>query len=198
MEEAQGGANGRHGEGGGAMTENGDSGFLTVSNLLSLSRVPLGVALLGLEDARWLAAVVALAAVTDLLDGFIARVSGTVSHVGLLLDPLCDKIFVLLGLISFLPGPHLDWAGLLVLILRDIFTAGSYLLGRMFGRVIPFRPRWPGKAATALQLLTLLALIFRPPYVPLLVLAVGLVSVYSIVDYGMSALREEQRGAVAG
>lgn len=181
-----------------ASPENGgDAGFLTVSNLLSLSRIPLGLSFLAIGDPAWLAAVVAMGGITDLLDGFIARTSGTVSHVGLLLDPLCDKLFVLLCLVSFLPGPHLDWAGFVILILRDVFTAGSYLLGRIMGRVIPFRPRWGGKLTTALQLLTLLALIFWPGYVPLLVILVGIGSVYSIVDYGMSAVREEQREALA-
>lgn len=175
-----------------------DPGFLTVSNLLSLSRIPLGIVFLAVSDPRVLGAVVVAGAVTDLLDGALARVSHTVSHIGLLLDPFCDKLFVLLGLVSFLPGPHLDWAGLIILLLRDIFTAGSYLLGRLAGKVIPFRPRWGGKIATALQLLTLLALIFGPAYVPLLVILVGIASVYSIVDYGMSAVREEQRQAADG
>lgn len=170
-----------------------DPGFLTVSNLLSLSRIPLGVSFLALQDPRWMAAVVALAGITDLLDGFLARVTRTMSQVGLLLDPFCDKLFVLLCLISFLPGAHLSWADFLILILRDVFTGGSYLVGRLAGRVIPFRPRLAGKVVTSLQLLVLLALIFWPRYVPLLILLVGLASVYSVVDYGMSALREQQR-----
>lgn len=174
-----------------------DPGFLTVSNLLSLSRIPLGLSFLALEDPRWMATVVFMGGVTDLLDGMIARLSRTVSHVGLLLDPFCDKLFVLLCLISFIPGPHLDWASFLILILRDIFTGGSYSVGRLVGRVIPFRPRWGGKVVTFLQLLTLLALIFWPGYVPLLILLVGVASVYSIIDYGTSALREEQRRRLA-
>ncbi|MFQ5688867.1 MAG: CDP-alcohol phosphatidyltransferase family protein [Gemmatimonadota bacterium] len=177
--------------------ESHDPGFLTVSNLLSLSRIPLGVSFLVLDDRVWLGVIVAAAAITDGLDGLIARLSRTVSQVGLLLDPFCDKLFVLLGLISFLSGNRLQWAAFLILVLRDIFTAGSYLLGRLFGKVIPFRPRLAGKTATALQLLTFLALIFRPTYVPLLVLLVGIVAVYSIVDYGMSAIREEQRRALS-
>lgn len=174
-----------------------DPGFLTVSNLLSLSRIPLGVVFLTVEDTRWMAAIVAAGAITDLLDGFIARVSRTVSQVGLLLDPFCDKLFVLLCLVSFLPGPHLHWAELIILVLRDVFTGGSYLVGRLAGRVIPFRPRLAGKLVTALQLLTLLALIFWPEYVRLLVLLVGTAAVYSVVDYGMSALREDQRRRLA-
>ncbi|MFQ5679237.1 MAG: CDP-alcohol phosphatidyltransferase family protein [Gemmatimonadota bacterium] len=170
-----------------------DPGFLTVSNLLSLSRIPLGLSFLALSDPRWLAGVVVVSGLTDLLDGFIARVSRTVSQVGLLLDPFCDKLFVLMCLVSFIPGPHLNWADFLILILRDVFTGGSYLIGRISGTIVPFRPRWGGKFVTSLQLLTLLALIFWPRYVPLLILLVGITSVYSVIDYGMSALREQQR-----
>ncbi len=168
-----------------------DPGFLTVSNLLSLSRIPLGVAFVVVTDVGVMATLIAAAAATDVLDGFIARMSGTVSHIGLLLDPLCDKLFVLLALSAFVAGTGLGWAAYLILILRDIFTAGCYFLGRLIHMVIPFTPRWGGKIATGLQLLTLLALIFWPEYVPLLVVLVGVVSVYAIIDYGSSALRLE-------
>lgn len=181
----------------GRPTQDHDPGFLTVSNLLSLSRIPLGVSFLTLQDPRWMALVVFLGGVTDLLDGLIARLSRTVSQVGLLLDPFCDKLFVLLCLVSFLPTAHLLWADFLILILRDVFTGGSYMVGRLVGRVIPFRPRLGGKVVTFLQLLTLLALIFWPEYVPLLILLVGVASVYSIIDYGTSAVREEQRQRLA-
>jgi len=155
------------------------------------------VAFVAITDPHLMAMLVAAAAATDVLDGFIARVSGTVSHIGLLLDPLCDKLFVLLALSAFVARPDLDWASFLILILRDLFTAGSYLVGRLAGYVIPFRSRWGGKIATGLQLLTLLALIFEPRYVPLLVLLVGGVSVYAIIDYGTRALRRQWKRAAA-
>jgi CDP-diacylglycerol--glycerol-3-phosphate 3-phosphatidyltransferase/cardiolipin synthase len=170
-----------------------DPGFLTVSNLLSLSRIPLGIAFVIVTDVRWLFAIVFVAALTDLLDGFIARVTHTMSHVGLLLDPLCDKLFVFLALIAFVGGGYLSWASFLILILRDIFTGGCYLIGRLVHKVIPFRPRLGGKVTTALQLLTLVALLFWQAYVPLLVFLVGIASVYAIIDYGSRAIEEEQR-----
>lgn len=181
----------------GEMTERSsrDAGFLTVSNLLSLSRIPLGISLLALTDPRWMAGVVAVGALTDLLDGLIARLTGTMSEIGVLLDPFCDKLFVLLGLMSFLPGGDLDWAGFLILVLRDVFTAGTYLLGRLMGRRVPFRSRLGGKATTALQVATLFALIFRPEFVPACVLLVGAASVYAVVDYGMAGIRAWQSGA---
>jgi len=82
----------------------GDPGFLTVSNLLSLTRIPLGITFLAIETPGTLALVVAAGALTDLLDGFIARVTRTRTEIGALLDPFCDRVFVFLGLVSFLPG----------------------------------------------------------------------------------------------
>lgn len=170
-----------------------DPGVLTPSNLLSLTRIPLGVSFLAVDDAALLATIVAAGAFTDLADGFLARISGTESRLGVLLDPFCDKFFVVMGLISFLPGAAIDWAAFLVLVLRDIFTAGSYATGRLVGKVIPFRSRLGGKATTALQVATLFALIFAPRWVPLLVIAVAAASVYAIIDYGNAAIRALQR-----
>jgi phosphatidylglycerophosphate synthase len=175
-----------------------DPGFLTVSNLLSLSRIPLGVMFLVTSDARVLAGVVVAGALTDLLDGVIARVSGTTSEVGILLDPFCDKIFVLLGVVSFLPGGHLDWAGFLILVLRDVFTGGSYLVSRLVGHDMAPRSRMAGKVTTFFQLNTLLALIFWPKYVPLFILAVGIGSVYAIIDYTIFLIRKGQLAQARG
>ncbi len=171
-----------------------DPGFLTVSNLLSLSRIPLGVGFLAVDGSVGLAIIAGTGGATDLLDGFIARKTDTESEIGGLLDPFCDKIFVLLGLISFLPAP-LDWAGFLILILRDIFTGGSYLIGRLVGRTLPFRSRLGGKLTTALQVLSLFALIFWPEVVGLCVIVVGAASVFAIIDYGEAAIRLEQEHA---
>jgi phosphatidylglycerophosphate synthase len=134
--------------------EKHDPGFLTVSNLLSLSRIPLGVMFLVTNDPKALAIIVVAGSLTDLLDGVIARVSRTTSEVGILLDPFCDKIFVLLGVVSFLPSGRLDWAGFVILILRDIFTGGSYLVSRLVGRDMHPRSRMPGKVTTFFQFLT--------------------------------------------
>ncbi|MEJ2312877.1 MAG: CDP-alcohol phosphatidyltransferase family protein [Gemmatimonadales bacterium] len=174
------------------MPEKHDPGFLTVSNLLSLSRIPLGVMFLVTNDPKALALIVVAGSLTDLLDGVIARISGTISEVGILLDPFCDKIFVLLGVVSFLPSGRLDWAGFVILILRDVFTGGSYLVSRLVGRDMHPRSRMGGKVTTFFQFLTLLALIFRPGLVPIFILAVGITSVYAIIDYGVYLIKQEQ------
>ena len=186
------GASPQHQERGVAVPEKHDPGFLTVSNLISLSRIPLGVMFLVTNDPKALALIVLAGSLTDLLDGVIARISGTISEVGILLDPFCDKIFVLLGVVSFLPSGRLDWAGFVILILRDAFTGGSYLVSRLVGRDIHPRSRMGGKVTTFFQFLTLLALIFRPGSVPIFILAVGITSVYAIIDYGVYLIKQEQ------
>jgi len=79
---------------------------LNVPNVLTLARIVavpvLVVALLGAipgGDAL-AAAVFALAAITDGLDGYIARSRGAVTTFGKLMDPLADKLLIVAALIS--------------------------------------------------------------------------------------------------
>jgi cardiolipin synthase (CMP-forming) len=175
----------------------GDAGFLTPSNILSLTRIPLGLAFLAFDDTAALATIVAIGAVTDLLDGLLARWTRTQSQIGALLDPFCDRVFVFLGLVSFLPGGNLDWAGFVILILRDIFTGGVFVVARLAGEPMPFHSRQGGRITTALQVLALFTLIFAPEYVKVPVLLVGAASVYAILDYGTAAIRKRADGAPA-
>ena len=166
-----------------------DHGFLTVSNLLSLSRIPLGITFLALDDPIAVAVVLAIGAATDLLDGAIARLTRTQTEVGALLDPFCDRIFVFLALVSFLPGGHVDWAGFVILILRDIFTGGVFIVAKLAGGQVPFHSRMGGRITTLLQVVALFTLIFAPQWVMVPIVMVGVSSVYAIIDYGMAGIR---------
>jgi len=172
-----------------------DPGFLTVSNLLSLARIPLGVTFLAVSEPRTLALIVGAGALTDLLDGFVARVTNTRTEIGALLDPFCDRIFVLLALVSFLPGGHIDWAGFVILILRDLFTGGVFIVTKLAGEQLPFHSRFGGRVTTALQVAALFTVIFAPAYVKLPIFLVGISSVYAIVDYGTAGVRAGQSGS---
>ena len=175
---------------------NDEHSFLTISNLLSLARIPLGLTFLALDDPMLVAAVVAAGAVTDLLDGAIARWTGTQTEVGALLDPFCDRIFVFLALVSFLPTGYVDWAGFVILILRDIFTGGVFIISKLAGGQAPFHSRLGGRITTALQVVALFTLIFAPAWVMIPILAVGFASVYAIIDYGMAGIRTAAPTAV--
>src|SRR6516165_5461057 len=71
--------------------------WLTLPNLLTLSRLPLAVLLfVCIANAWWLAGllVFVLASLTDWADGFLARRLGQLSALGRSLDPLVDKVLV--------------------------------------------------------------------------------------------------------
>lgn len=113
--------------------------MLTLPNLLTLSRilaVPLLVGLLWWPD--WAFgyalgfAMYCLMGITDYFDGYLARAQGTVSKLGIFLDPIADKIMVaavilVLAARGVLTGPYVGSlhviAGLVIL-LREIAVSG--------------------------------------------------------------------------
>ncbi len=146
--------------------------MLTLPNILTLSRI-FAVPLLGffLWWPEWklgyligfvLYAVIAL---TDFLDGYLARAQGTVSKLGIFLDPIADKIMVaavilILTAQGFLRGPYVGdlhvVAGLIILI-REITVSGlrEFLGGIQVSVPVTKLAKWK----TAFQLIALAALI---------------------------------------
>lgn len=116
----------------------GTQRLLTVSNLLSLIRalltIPFTLVMLSdMPDARWWGiGLLALAALTDKLDGDIARKFGQVTEWGKILDPLADKIgMAVLALVLVHLGLIPLWL-VAVILARDllILVGGLYLKAR--------------------------------------------------------------------
>jgi CDP-diacylglycerol--glycerol-3-phosphate 3-phosphatidyltransferase len=134
-------------------------------------------------DARL--GLIGAAAVTDFLDGWLARRANATTRWGALLDPIADRVFVLAVAGTFLyTGALSPWA-CLVLLIRDIATAVGFLVARVIPwlRGVTFQARLGGKIVTVLQLLTLAAVLVYPPAVRVLLGAVAFASVVSIADY---------------
>lgn len=126
--------------------------FLTLPNLLSLSRIPLSAAasaLLLQGRTAAMAAVAAAAVATDWLDGHLARRTGRESDWGRLLDPAADKIgFAMFGTALVLRGSMPAWL-LAAVVLRDAaVAAGGLLVSRRFARMPAASPA--GKLSTLL------------------------------------------------
>jgi cardiolipin synthase len=133
-----------------------------VADYLSLARIPLGVAFLftaGRPDVA--IAVLAVAALTDVLDGWVARRHGPrqpgEQHRGDWLDPLCDKLFaasVVVGLV-LTTAPPLSW--LVMLLAREILQVIAVTVLRLVpalhrvSRDYDFRAHPLGKATTVAQ-----------------------------------------------
>jgi CDP-diacylglycerol---glycerol-3-phosphate 3-phosphatidyltransferase len=136
--------------------------LLNAPNLMTLGRIaliPVFLALLSYENRRnsFLAAVVfAVAALTDWLDGWLARVSNKVTTLGKFLDPMADKIIVLSALVMLVRlGRVPVWVVVLILA-RELFISGLRTLAISEGLVIA-ASRF-GKWKTSLQLSGIIAL----------------------------------------
>jgi len=138
--------------------------FLTLSNLLSISRalltIPFALVMLSsLPERRvWGAVVMAVAALTDKLDGVFARRFHETTEWGKILDPLADKIAVgIVGLVLLLLDVIPLWF-VLTIIGRDlaIFVGGIYLKSQ---RGIVLQSNETGKWAVGVLSLTLFLMV---------------------------------------
>ncbi len=111
------------------------------SNLLSLARlllaVPMGFVLW--QDDRTLTLVIfAVAIVTDLLDGYLARRLNQISDFGKIIDPLADKVFVSVVAVLLAFMDRIPLWFLLAIIARDaIILAGGVYAQKKTGVVLP-------------------------------------------------------------
>jgi cardiolipin synthase len=161
------------------------SSLRSIPNIVSLSRVGLAAAFVVDHDTNARIGIVLAAAVTDMLDGWLARRAGLVSRFGALVDPFADRVFVLVAVSMFVYEGTLSTLEYFVMISRDLMTAVGFLVARGVSwlRPVEFRARPSGKLVTALQLLAFVALLRMPDMVGPMIWAVGIASLYSIVDY---------------
>jgi phosphatidylglycerophosphate synthase len=157
-------------------------------DVLSILRVPLA-ALFVIAQTPWArSAILAAAALSDLLDGFWARRAGG-SRVGTWLDPVCDKIFMGAAFFAVFQSrllPPLEIAGAL---LRDLVAVAAFLGTLVLGRPTALPARAGGKAVTLCQLFTLAAFVADSDLLRPLAWATAAISVYAIADYGRVAWR---------
>jgi CDP-diacylglycerol---glycerol-3-phosphate 3-phosphatidyltransferase len=130
--------------------------------LLRIFFVPIVVVLLftkGGEMDLWAVGVFLLAAVTDLLDGYLARKRGQITTLGILLDPIADKLLTSAAFIS-LVWLHLVPAWMVVIIVgREFAVSGLRSIASAEGYVL--EPSDLGKTKMVLQVLAITALILE-------------------------------------
>ncbi len=136
---------------GGEASGTDTSAVLTVPNVLSVLRlccIPVFVYLLfGRENraaAAWLLAVLGM---TDFVDGYLARHLHQVSELGKVLDPVADRLLLIVGTTSILvDGSAPLWFGVVVLAREALVAAAALVLASLGARRIDVT--WWGKAGT--------------------------------------------------
>jgi CDP-diacylglycerol--glycerol-3-phosphate 3-phosphatidyltransferase len=123
------------------------------------------------RDALYAALVYALAGITDVLDGFLARKMNIVSVIGKFLDPLADKLMVTATLVWMVTLGRVPAWAVILLLSREISITALRAIASSEGFVIAANEG--GKQKTALQVVGILFLIIGYPY-HLRVLAIDL------------------------
>ena len=175
----------------------------TLPNALTLVRVPLaGLVWIAPDSTPWFFAVLATAAMSDVLDGRVAREIrarrlargedahrvGEASAIGAWLDPLCDKLFVL-SVIAAVAWAYRPPARLLVLVAtREIilvpFAVGYWLAPRRRLHLrFDFRAGVMGKATTVAQFAAIASLAVWPASTAALAVLAAIAGLAASIDY---------------
>ena len=152
------------------------------------------------DRPAWVLTLMVLAAVTDLLDGWLARrLSSTAPdgapagfrNIGAWLDPICDKTFVVSALAAVTYGTGTPLWVMLLVAAREIIQVPLYLVLKARGVFMrfDFRASLMGKAATVTQFAAVAALLFRHPSALPLAGAAAVAGTTAAAYYAIRAIR---------
>lgn len=168
-------------------------------NLISLLRILLVVPVVQyLLDGRYEMALLlfGVAAVSDGVDGFLAKHFNWTSRLGKFLDPLADKLLLVAVFVTASWGGLVPWWVAALAIARDVVIAGGAVIFRLWFGPLDGRPTLLSKVNTGAQILCLLAAILYaaeglPPHavVATLAVAAAITTVASGVDYTRAFVR---------
>ena len=141
---------------------------LTPANQLTLTRVMLAPAFVILTVYGyfgWALIVFAVAGLTDLFDGLLARKLGSRTSLGTWLDPMADKLllvttFVVLTLPAVEVANHIPLWLTILLISRDVVIVGVVAIVNLAVGPRTFRPSFLGKMATATYILVSIVFLY--------------------------------------
>jgi CDP-diacylglycerol--glycerol-3-phosphate 3-phosphatidyltransferase len=149
-------------------------------------------------------AVFLVAAVSDGLDGYVARRYNQRSSLGMILDPIADKGLLLSGIITLSIsnwstgdqhyGKFPAWFPVLVITRDAVIVVGSAVLHILNGTV-RVRPSWTGKVATVLQMAAIAWVMLQLRMLPLLYVVAG-AGFFTLVS-GMIYVRDGVRQLTA-
>src|SRR5256886_2220136 len=161
-----------------------------------------------LEWQRFTAILIFLiAAVTDGLDGYIARRYKQRSALGAILDPIADKGLLLSGIITLSIsnwsevdpdyGRFPAWFPVLVITRDAVILVGAVILHLLIGDKMRVKPVWTGKVATVCQMCAIAWVMLQLRLLPLL-LVVVVAGVFTVISGVVSVMHGVLRLQAAG
>lgn len=177
---------------------------LTIPNLLSLFRLFLAGLFAwvyyreGLAEGRpWLLAILVVSAVTDMLDGRIARRFHMISDLGKILDPIADKVTQGVLILCLLSEYRLMRPVLILFIMKELYMAIAGARALIKTRRNE-GAKWYGKMSTAVTYVVMILLFLIPglplPVANLLIGISGLCMLLSLSMYILFYHNLEKKG----
>lgn len=107
--------------------------------------------------------VILLAGLSDILDGYLARKYKWVTQLGIMLDPLADKLMMISVILSFVLSDMISWWAASFFLFRDIGMIVSSIFFHVQGKkTVP--ANFYGKMTTVLFYIAFLLIMYRVPY----------------------------------
>lgn len=178
--------------------------MLNIPNILSLLRIALipvliGIFLLPYESAPlWATVVFAVAALTDWLDGYLARKWNQTSPFGAFIDPVADKLIVAVALVLVLyksPEPYI-LIPVVIIIGREITVSALREWMAELGQRSAVKVSYVGKLKTAFQMISIGCLIYHAPLFGIPVFEVGIGLLYVAAFLTLSSMISYLRAAL--
>lgn len=147
---------------------------LTVPNVISFLRIcsiPY-LAVLIAQHKMWPALIVlAIAALSDCIDGYVARTFNQVSKLGQILDPIADRLLIVCSTLALAFAKIIPWWALALVVLRDAIMAILIVILAQYDYG-PLPVNFMGKTGTALLMVTivLFMIVFAIAAEPMLIL----------------------------
>jgi len=170
----------------------------TIPNIITLFRIVMvpvfAISIYYIDDSlasnRWFPFWIFLVcALSDALDGILARAFNARTLIGTVLDPVADKLLLLVAFVM------LTWKGLIpvwlmiLVVSRDSIIVGGVLILNVIKPVVKIIPRVWGKATTFVQMLMILMVLLESPGITILIWVTSLVTFISTFDYIISGMR---------
>lgn len=160
---------------------------MNLANKITISRiilVPVFLFFIAIKipyGTQLATAIFIIAALTDTLDGYIARSRNQITKFGKFLDPLADKLIVTAALISLVERAQLSTWLVMIIVAREFAITGLRAVAASEGIVIA-ASNW-GKAKTVTQIIAIVAALMNIPYNNILVFIAVAITIISGVDY---------------
>nr|WP_204314175.1 CDP-alcohol phosphatidyltransferase family protein [Bifidobacterium avesanii] len=172
----------------------------TVPNAISLLRIisiPVFAVLVARREMVWALVVLAISALSDGLDGTLARKFNQVSKIGQILDPVADRLLIFCSVVALGVAGIIPWWVLIIVGARDLVMAIEILMLAQhdYG---PLPVHFVGKAGTAMLMMTIPTFIIAEMWAGPFTLALHLICmagmIWGVVLYWMAGVLYLRQG----